>query len=42
MLTQSATSVEFFNYEWLRNGGELPVEISWDSLSIADTIPVIL
>jgi len=42
MLTQSATSVELFNSKWLRDGWELPVEISWDSLSIADIIPVIL
>jgi hypothetical protein len=42
MFTQLAASVELFHSKWLRNGGKLPVAISWDSVSIADTILAIL
>jgi hypothetical protein len=42
MFTQLITSVELFNSKWFRDGRELPVAISRDSVSIADTIPAIL
>ena len=42
MRAQSAASVELFHSKWLRNGGKLPVAISGDAVSIADTILAIL